>query len=206
MGGILRKCLWLVIVAVVVMETGCGPPTFVNPVPPPAQPAADESLLGTWVGGDKGDEPVIAIFPRKSGGLRIVFLETENDPEEADRPEDRAEDMMLFDGYGTSIGDNKVLCLRCRPDSDGHREFSDWIIAAYSVSKENVLTITLFSTEKVKEFIKANELEGEVTKGDFGDSVKVTATADDLVRVISHKGVSAFIDPADGVVFARSGK
>ena len=59
-------------------------------------------------------------------------------------------------------------------------------------------------TDKVAEFVKSKELEGEIVKGKFINNVTVTAPAEKLAKAVSTKGAKAFIDKDCEIRFKRA--
>lgn len=185
-------------------------PTFKNPIPPPSELKADSQILGTWIRttDESGSKQQLCIFPRSGGWIDMVVISNIDSNVSIDGP---GINVFVLEGYSTSVGKQKYLCLRLREkdSKDRPREVEDsyFIVANYETPNNGQLIMRLFSEPKIKELIKEGKLRGEVvTRGQYSDKVTVTSSSEELVEVISKEGVGAFIgkDPNDVFVFSRS--
>jgi hypothetical protein len=182
-------------------------PEFKNPIPPPPELKADHQILGTWVRTLKADQheykEQVSIFQRRSGWIDVVWIYDIDKKEPAD-----GINVLIFEGYSTSINKQKFLCLRFREkdwkgrDKEvGGKPFTAyWIIANYETPSNGDLIIKPFSTQRVEELIEKGKLKGEVVKGKLFkeqglslDKVTVTSSSDELVELICKEGAEAFI-------------
>ena len=208
-------------------------PEFKNPIPPPAELKADPQILGTWVrtykGGQSEYKEQLSIFPRRSGWIDVVWIYDIDKKESSD-----GINLLVLEGYSTSVNKQRFLCLRYRekdygyhfreealnPNDNGYGE-APFYIVNYKTSKKSELIIMPFSTQRVEELIKKDQLKGDIIKdklfkeqGQSLDKVTVTSSSDELVKLISQQGAGAFIldDPNDTfrpmnlLVFSKLGK
>ena len=176
-------------------------PGFQHPIPAPDKLKPDSKILGVWfrtvaVGGEQ-----LSIFPRENGWVDIVYVYGINSKFYKD-----GINLLAFEGYSTSVKEHKFLCLRPRKkdllamgrEVDKFDEFGFYILN-YDLSKKGNLIMKHFSIEKVENLINSGELSGRVSKTDLAegrltDEVVVTASSEDLVTVISDKGIKAFVE------------
>jgi hypothetical protein len=188
-------------------------PIFKNPIPPPSELKADRQILGTWVRtpkvGQNGSKEQLSIFQRGSGWIDVVYIYDIDNEGSAD-----GINVLIFEGYSTSVNKEKFLCLRFREKdfnwafqkiySRGDQKVGSessivfWIIVNYETPSNDELIIKHFSIPKVEELIKKGKLKRELVKNDILkgqplDKVLVTSSSDELVDVISREGVGAFI-------------
>jgi hypothetical protein len=186
-------------------------PEFKNPIPPPSELKADPHILGTWVRPtESGSKQELLIFPRSSGWIDVVLI-SDIDAKEAKS----GINVVVLEGYNTSVNKYKFLCLRLREkDWEGRdRAVGDFyfLIATYETRNTGELVVRPFSQERVKELIEEGRLKGKVIKRgrssvvDFGDII-VTSSSDELVELISREGIPAFTgeNEEDTLVFSRS--
>ena len=208
-------------------------PEFKNPIPPPAELKADPQILGTWVrtykGGQSEYKEQLSIFPRRSGWIDVVWIYDIDKKESSD-----GINLLVLEGYSTSVNKQRFLCLRYREKDSGYHfrkealnpndnEYGEapFYIVNYKTSKKSELIIMPFSTQRVEELIKKDQLKGDIIKdklfkeqGQSLDKVTVTSSSDELVKLISQQGAGAFIldDPNDTfrpmnlLVFSKLGK
>ena len=182
-------------------------PEFKNPITPPLELKADPQILGTWVRMYKVDQSEykeqLSIFSRSNGWIDAVWIYDIDKKESTD-----GINVLIFEGYSTSINKQKFLCLRFREkdwkgrDKEvGGKPFTAyWIIANYETPSNGDLIIKPFSTQRVEELIEKGKLKGEVVKGKLFkeqglslDKVTVTSSSDELVELICKEGAEAFI-------------
>jgi hypothetical protein len=185
--------------------TSCYP-EFKNPIPPPPELRADSQILGTWITTTESDsKEQLSIFQRSSGWIDVVYINDIDSKESKD-----GINVVVFEGYNTSVDKQKFLCLRLRKrdfsESDRQAEEFHFYIVNYETQKNAKLIMKHFSIKKVKELIEKGKLKGDVVKGRYVDKVTVTSSSDDLIEAISREGVGAFIeqDEDDILVFSRS--
>jgi len=176
--------------ALVLIGTSCVP-EFKNPLPPPADGKADETILGVWetAPDEKNERQQISIFANKSGGIDVVCI--------ADIDSEEGLSVSVFKGHTTRIGEDRFLSLM--PRKPEKREPLDepekrtYIIAPYETSAES-LVVKVFSLSVFRGMIERGELDGEIRDGKFLDSVVVTASSEELAAAITRKGVPALIE------------
>ena len=179
-------------------------PEFKEPIPPLPDSKIDAQLLGTWTRMTEiSGKQQLSILPRKDKLLDIVYIYDIESPFTSD-----GANLIIMEGYSTVSHGQKFLCLQFR-DKDytcckqtGQFAFFDketgkysYFIASYEVNNE-VLCINPFASEKVKELINKGLLKGEITqeetpRGKF-ERVLVKSSSEELVKVISEKGVQIF--------------
>jgi len=194
-----------------VLVTSCYP-LFKHPISAPEKLKPDKNILGVWfrtvaVGGEQ-----LSVFSRKDGWVEIVYVYGINSKFYKD-----GINLLVFEGYSTSVKEHKFLCLRPRKKDflamgrkgDKFDEVGFYIVN-YDLSKKGNLIVKHFSTEKVESLINSGELSGRVSKTDLAegrltDGVVVTASSEDLVRVISDKGFKAFVEETEQgmMIFSR---
>lgn len=183
--------------------TSCYP-EFKNPIPPPSELRADPQVLGTWVRTTDTSKEQLSIFQRSTGWIDAVYI---NDINSTDSQ--KGINVLVTEGYSTSVGKQKFLCLRFRK-----RDFEDcdeglgqffFYILNYETPDKDSLVMRQFSIRKVEDLIKEGKLKGQVVKrGQFVDEVSVTSSSDELVQVISGEGVGAFLGQGASDVLAFS--
>jgi hypothetical protein len=65
---------YLVLLALLACLTGCVPVDSLNPLYTDKDVVFDESLLGSWVGADKGEEGGLEILAREQDGKKSYLL------------------------------------------------------------------------------------------------------------------------------------
>jgi len=166
---------YLTLLLLLVSLVSCCP-AFKNPLPLPPEPKADNTILGTWVRAFKPDEQgsreQLSIFARSSGWIDVVFIYDIDTQTSAD-----GVSVLTFEGYSTSVNDQRFLCLRLRAKDlgwlrredrpnrgDQQATESPFFIFNYQTPSSDKLTITFFSTLKVGELIKKGKLKGEADR------------------------------------------
>ncbi|MBN2133707.1 MAG: hypothetical protein JW741_29670 [Sedimentisphaerales bacterium] len=188
---ITRRVLRLELAAALVLIATSCVPEFKNPLPPPADGKADETILGVWETppGEGNDRQQISIFANKSGGLDVICI--------ADIDSDEGLSVSVFRGHTTRIGEDKFLSLT--PRKPEKREPLDdpekrtFLIAPYETSAES-LVVKVFSLSTFRHMIEQGELDGEIRDRTHLDSVIVTASSEELAAAIARKGAAALID------------
>ena len=66
---------------------------------------------------------------------------------------------------------------------------SGYFIGRYEISEEGMLSFNLFDAEKIKAMVHKGELKGTITSG---EKVIVTSKANELISLISTKGIDRF--------------
>ena len=209
-----RSSLYLILSLLLIICLASCYPEFKNPIPPPPELKADHQILGTWVGTKySGSKEQLLIFQRSSGWIDLVFIFNIDMKESKD-----GIDVLVFEGYSTSVNKQKFLCLRLREKDwkDRDKEVGEFLfyIFNYETPSKDEFIIKQVSIQKVKELIKEGKLKGQVVeedeaKGQPFDKVTITSSSDELVKVISEvistEGVGAFIgqDENDILVFSR---
>jgi len=184
-------------------------PIFKNPIPPPPELKADRQILGTWVRTLKEDQQEykeqLSIFPLGGGWIDVVYIYGIDREEPAD-----GINLLVFEGYSTSVNKQKFLCLRFREkdfnwahqkdysrrgkEVGGHPFIVYWIIVNYETPNNGELIIKRFSTRRVEELIKEGKLKAEIVKAEvfpglpFEDVFK-GQPADDVLKRRPFDGV-----------------
>lgn len=172
--------LYLILSLLLLISLTSCCPVFKNPIPPPPELKADHQILGTWVrtfkGGQHESKEQLSIFQRSSGWIDVVYIYDIDSEGSAD-----GINLLVFEGYSTSVNKQQFLCLRFRKKDFNWRlqekdySLSDkeiveapfaayWIIVNYEISSNDELIIKRFSTQKVEELIEEGKLKGEVVK------------------------------------------
>jgi len=103
----------------------------------------------------------------------------------------------VYEGYSAAKQDS-FLCLRERePRADKKEDKEDrpgYFIGRYKISEEDMLPFNLFDAEKIRTMVHKGELKGTITSG---EKVIVTSKANELISLISTKGIDRFINPSD---------
>ncbi|NOR67154.1 MAG: hypothetical protein GQ528_07345 [Woeseiaceae bacterium] len=202
-----QSSLYSILCLLLSISLGSCYPEFKNPIPPPPELKADRQILGTWVGAEySGSKEQLSIFERSSGWIDVVYI---NDIDS--KESQKGINVIVFEGYSTSVNEQKFLCLRFRERDfdDSHEEVGKFLfyILNYETPSNDELIIKHFSLQKVKELIKEGKLKGDVVKrrGRYFDEITVTSSSDELIEAISKEGVEAFIeqDEDDILVFSR---
>lgn len=183
-----------------VLVTSCYP-LFKHPITAPEKLKPDKNILGVWCRKVAEGGEQLSVFPRKDGWVEIVYVYGINSKFYKD-----GINLLVFEGYSTSVKENKFLCIRPRKKdllamgrkSDTLDQVGFYIVN-YNLSKKGDLIVKHFSMEKLENLINSGELSGRVSKTDLvegrlTDGVEVTASSEDLVRVISDKGFKAFVE------------
>jgi len=185
---------------------------FKHPIPAPEKLKPDSKVLGVWfrtvaVGGEQ-----VSVFPRENGWIDVVYIYGINSKFYRD-----GINLLVFEGYSTTIKDHKFFCLRPRKKdllAMGKKgeifDEAGYFILNYELSKKGNLIVKHFTTEKIGNLINSGELSGRVSKKDLAegrltDEVVVTASSEELVKVISDKGIGAFVEETEQgmMVFSR---
>jgi hypothetical protein len=177
-----RSSLYLILPLLLLICLASCCPVFQNPIPPPSELKADHQILGTWVrtfkGGQHESKEQLSIFQRSSGWIDVVYIYDIESEVSAD-----GINLLVFEGYSTSVNKQQFLCLRFRKKDFNWRlqekdcSLSDkeivgapfaeyWIIVNYEISSNDELIIKRFSTLQVEELIKKGKLKGEIVKED----------------------------------------
>ena len=229
----MRSSLYSILSLFILIYLASCYPEFKNPIPPPAKLKADPQILGTWVRTYKTEQDEykeqLSIFSRSSGWIDVVWIYDIEKEVSGD-----GINLIVLEGYNTSVNKQQFLCLRFRKKDFGYRsreealdpndnEFGEapFYICNYVTANSDELVIKPFSTQKVEELIGKGKLKGDVVKGKlfkepepFLDKVTVTSSSDELVELISKQGAGAIIcdDPNDTfrdmniLVFSKLGK
>ena len=181
----------------------CGP-VFEHPIPPPPELKADHQIMGTWVRtfkvkeGQHESKEQLSIFQRSSGWIDVVYIYDIESEGSAD-----GINLLVFEGYSTSVNKQKFLCLRFREkdfnwahqkdynssdkEVEGQPFITYWIIVNYETPINGDLIIKRFSTQKVEELIEEGKLKGEVVKEELfkkqtSDDVLGKRLLDDVLK------------------------
>lgn len=176
-------------------------PVFKHPIPAPEKLKPDSKILGVWfrtvaTGGEQ-----VSVFPRDNGWIDVVYIYGIKSKFYRD-----GINLLVFEGYSTSVKEHKFLCLRPRKKDllamgkKGDKiDEANFFIVNYDLSRKGNLIVKHFPTEKIGNLINSGELSGRVSKKDLDegrltDEVLVTASSEELVTVISEKGIGAFVE------------
>lgn len=173
--------------------SGCIP-EFENPLPPPAKLEPDAKILGNWISsGADPDNAQLSFFARDSGWVDILYVTQIGG--------DDGIDTSILEGYTTTVKKDDFICFRARQkDSDGKTSTSTnsvvtYLIAQYTFPHRRSLRLAFFSDDTIAKLITSGELKGRVIdRTNDVDSVIVTASSQELVTLISKKGVKELID------------
>jgi len=174
--------------AVILFITSCVA-EFLNPIPPPKDLKPDSTLLGEWEMTDGQSIMKMYIYPRQSGWIDIMCIETDANSKIT---------LDVYEGYSATIKQNRFLCLRERkPYVDKREEKEDrsgYFIGHYKITEEGRFSFSLFDVEKMKAMVRKEDLKGTIVSG---GKVIVTAEANELVSLISKMGIDHFINSTD---------
>jgi hypothetical protein len=174
-------------------------PEFVNPLPLPAEPKVDIQITGFWWRTTEGDDQQLLVYPRKDGWVDIIYVYDINSKLSAD-----GVSVLIFEGYTTSLGDQKYMCFRLRKKDIGVQtrgaapEKLNFLMVNYKLSNNGDLVVNTFSSEEVKKLINQDKLSGQIFERDLANgqldtSVVVTSSSTELAKVLSEEGVQRFI-------------
>ena len=188
---------WLAALCIgTIFLTSCTP-EFRNPLPAPKNLMPDEEILGTWYSTPTAeDEAQVSVLPRKSGWIDVVWIYDINSHTSTD-----GINMLVFEGYTTSVKQHKFLCLRLRKkDLHGDKEQHDnmgYLVVHYEITQEGILLTSPLSKKSVKRLIQAGELKGTIRKQKHTEVITVTSSSKELVDVIARQGIKDFLDEDD---------
>ena len=179
------------------LATGCGMillitscvAEFLNPIPPPKDLKPDSTLLGEWEMTEGKSTMRVYIYPRRTGWIDIICIETDGT--------DRIK-LDVYEGYSAAVKQDRFLCLREREPraykKEDKEDRSGYFIGRYKISEEGMLSFNLFDAEKIKAMVHKGELKGTITSG---EKDIVTSKANELISLISTKGIDRFINSSD---------
>jgi uncharacterized protein (DUF927 family) len=83
----------------------------------------------------------------------------------------------------------------------GEGEESGYYIVPYKISDDGRFSFRIFDVDRINDMIRKGELKGNIIRW----KTRVTSGADELVALISTKGVDSFIEPKQdqGFTFSR---
>ena len=200
----MKKYAWISLFAIecalILLVTSCVA-EFLNPIPPPKNLKPDSDLLGEWEMTERESMMRIYIYPRPSGWIDIICIET--------GPNHKVR-LDVYEGYSTRIKQERFLCLREREihakKKEDKKDQFGYFIGHYKISENDMFSFSLFDVEKIKTMVRQGELKGTITSG---EKVVVTSKANELIALISKKGIDGFInsmDPGKTFIFSRPKK
>ena len=180
--------LSLGVIAFVLLFSASCFPEFKNPLPIPKDWKTDRAILGTWETMPGREKFQVSFFQKeKSGPMYVVWINIEDGPP----------DVAILRGNTTSLNKDKFLCLwfikKIHPDEGDDKEEPMCQILNYQISKEGILTITMFSQVAIEQLIEKGELKGEIEKGKYIYKVTVTSSSEELATAIIKEGIEYFI-------------
>jgi hypothetical protein len=103
----------------------------------------------------------------------------------------------IYEGYTTQIKQEKFLCLKEREmiAKKEDAEESGYYIVPYKISDDGRFSFCIFDVGRINIMIRKGELKGNITRW----KTSVTSGADELVALISAKGVDSFIDTTQDI-------
>jgi len=162
---------------------------FLNPIPPAKNLKPDSFLLGEWEMTDGKSMMRMYIYPRQSGWIDIICIETNGT--------DKIR-LDVYEGYTATIKQERFLCLREREPhvykKEDKENRSGYFIGRYKITEQGLFSFSLFDVEKIRAMVLDGELKGIITSG---GKVTVTSKANELISLISKKGIDPFINSAD---------
>jgi len=161
---------------IVVSLLGCVPYSD-NPLTNPTEQNIDSSILGTWFWKAENESGYIHIgIDEKSKLLRLIMLDFDKDWElEASE----------FSGHTSSLEGNKYLNLSPANEPPGY------IFVKYNVNQE-VLGISMITTDAIEKGIDNGFLNGEVKKGKWSSSIHITEGQKELQQFILKNDKALF--------------
>lgn len=154
----------IVLVAILLLLTGCTKISFTQPVGTPDAEAA-ANLRGTWV---VNDEMVIYIQPAGEG--KILFALVNKDGENGFKLEQ-------YSGTVTRLGDDKALCFLHLPAEDPAKAKASTRVTITRIRLDDDKAIAwAMSAEELKKAIESKALPGTVaTEGEHNTHIKIDA-------------------------------
>jgi len=170
---------YLLVAIIVVSLLGCVPYSD-NPLTDPSEQNIDSSILGTWFWKTENESGYIHIgIDEKSKLLRLVMLDFDKDGElEASE----------FSGHTSSLEENKYLNLKWVRPAD---EDAGYIFVKYNVNQE-VLGISMITTDAVEKGIDNGSLNGKMEKGQWSSSIHITEGKKNLQQFILQNDKALF--------------
>jgi hypothetical protein len=195
-----RVGLFAIECTLILLVTSCVA-EFLNPIPPPKNLKPDSALLGEWEMRERESMMRVYIYPRPSGWIDVICIET--------GPNNKVR-LDVYEGYSTRIKQERFLCLREREihakKKEDKKDQFGYFIGHYKIAENDMFSFSLFDVEKIKTMVRQRELKGTITSG---EKVVVTSKANELIALISKKGIDGFInsvDPGKTFIFSRPKK
>jgi hypothetical protein len=195
-----RVGLFAIECTLILLVTSCVA-EFLNPIPPPKNLKPDSALLGEWEMTERESMMRVYIYPRPSGWIDVICIET--------GPNNKVR-LDVYEGYSTRIKQERFLCLREREihakKKEDKKDQFGYFIGHYKIAENDMFSFSLFDVEKIKTMVRQRELKGTITSG---EKVVVTSKANELIALISKKGIDGFInsvDPGKTFIFSRPKK
>jgi len=167
-------------VLVITMMFGCIPYSE-HPLTDPDKEQTDASIIGTWFWVNENELGYIHIGrDKESKWLRLIMVDVGRDGEL---------ETSEFFGHTSSLEGNTYLNLKwVRP---AEAEMAGYTFVKYVVNQES-LGIAMMGGEEVEEAIKSGLLEGELEKGDWFSSVRITEGQKKLQQFILQNDKKLF--------------
>ena len=90
-----------------------------------------------------------------------------------------------FTMFPTIIDQMNYMNLRTKDPKEGKGRY---VFVKYEIPEENTLNLWLFDTEKIKKLIGNGTIEGKIIKGKYVDTIIMTDTIPNLVKILKSKG------------------
>ena len=167
-------------------------PTTVTPIGSSGPMTPDARLVGMWKGmpKDPKDGPnYITFLPRKDSLEAIIVTPAHGDDHGG---------WMTFAAHTGKVGKNSFINARellddGQPPSDDTAK--DYTPVLYVFGKDGTLRMYMLDDKPVEDAIDKGLLKGEYKKSDFGDDIRITASAKELDDFfISHDPKNYFTE------------
>lgn len=172
-----RLAARLIVVLVAAVFASACTPTSQFPIPA-SDGEIDARLSGTWFGTLAESESTIHFFEAESKRLpALIVARDEDDPTVNDG-------WMLISSVVSKIKKHRFLSAEIimeggeEPDPD----FEGYHLLRYRFDDQGTLLVDMLDTDAIAAVIQAGDLSGTVDEGRYFDTVRITATSDELKR------------------------
>jgi hypothetical protein len=198
----MKRCkgLGVLLVCLLTLSAGCIP-EFSNPLP---GSEADSRLLGAWSGREEnGSRNELLFFSRPLDWMDVLFL-TDVGSESSSNGLDSA----VYEGYATSVKNEKFLCLRLRgkdvADKRDRPTELNYMIVHYRVVSNDCLEVRMLSEDKFADLVNTGLLAGVVGTNLSSGGVTITASGETLKSVLAKLPLSEYVNVSeDPMRFSR---
>lgn len=173
-------------------------PTSENPITSQDSIPPDDRLLGAWKGyfGDDDEAAFLHIVDfgdETQAAYRAVMIGYDEDT-----PQDGG--IARFDITTAKIDDNTFMNARWLTDDDKpvEDEMVGFYLVRYIMMDDKSLTLRWISEEKFQSAVEEGSLRGESTGSGFMQSLRVTATSEELTAFIRSQSVDDLFDETIG--------